>query len=191
MKIKYAIYRGKVGLYAREYYDKIDPEVFEEMGVLGWRNIREGALPIIVNADGGRCSFLPVADNFIEFREVDKGQDPLTREECFPQNSKEFEYGWISPDGDTFNTGHEGHYRAAEMLCKEYGYKDYYPERELEEKGWVKIGRRAPYTPDNWEKFIYAKDLKITKGQADALVDLGYSSDPEFRFLVEENEGRW
>lgn len=191
MKVKYAIYKTKVGLRAMEYYDKIDPELFQRMGVLGWQKITEDRLPIVVNSAGGRCSFYPVGEDFVKIIEVNEDQEPLTREEMFPKNSPEFEYGWISPDGDTFNTGHEGHYRAAEMLSKEYGYKDYCPERELEEKGWVKIGRQAPYTSDNWRKFIYAKNMKITKKQADALLDLGYGSDPEFRFLVEENEGRW
>ena len=51
--------------------------------------------------------------------------------------------------------------------------------------------REAPYTPDNWKRRIYAEGLRITKKQADALVDLGYSSNEEFRFLVEINEERW
>ena len=38
-KIKYAIYKGKVGLYAKEYFDKIDPEMFVNRSVLGWRHI--------------------------------------------------------------------------------------------------------------------------------------------------------
>ena len=52
MKIKYAIYKGTVGLYAKEYFDKIDPELFEARGVLGWYNIKEENLPIVVNASG-------------------------------------------------------------------------------------------------------------------------------------------
>lgn len=30
MKIKYAIYKSSVGLYAKEYFDKIDPELFND-----------------------------------------------------------------------------------------------------------------------------------------------------------------
>ena len=33
MKIKYAVYKGSVGLYAKEYFDKIDPELFNDRGV--------------------------------------------------------------------------------------------------------------------------------------------------------------
>ena len=191
MKIKYAVYKGSIGLYAKEYFDKIDPELFNDRGVLGWWRIKEEDLPIVVNASGGRCSFYPVEDNFIEIIEVEEDQEPLTREQCFPKNSPEFEYGWISPDGDTYNTGFEGHYRAAVMICAELGYKPYMEERQLEEKGWVKISREAPYVPGVFKKQIFVENLIITKKQADTLVDLGYSSDEDFKFLVEINEERW
>ncbi len=189
--LKYAVYRGKVGLYAMEYFDKIDEELFLSRGVLGWRHIARERLPIVVNSAGGRCSFYPVEKNFVEIIEVPENQEPLTREQCFPKNSSEFGFGWISPDGDTFNTGFEGHYQAAEMLCEEYGYSTFSPERTLEEKGWVKIFRDAPYTPDNWKKRIYAEKMRITKKQADTLVDLGYSSDDDFAFILEESERYW
>lgn len=193
MKIKYAIYQGKVGLYAKEYFDKIDQEIFERRGVLGWRYIEQEDLPIVVNDAGGRCSFYPVEENFVGFVEVDEDQDePLTREQCFPKNCSDFEFGWISPEGDTYNTGFEGHRRAADMICKELGITGYSAERELEEKGWVKISREAPYTPENaHKKFIYVKGLRLTKRQADALVDLGYSNEEHFRFLLEESERYW
>ena len=85
MKIKYAIYKGTVGLYAKEFFDKIDPELFEARGVLGWYNIKEENLPIVVNSSGGRCPFYPLEDNFVEIIEVDEDDEPLTREQCFPK----------------------------------------------------------------------------------------------------------
>lgn len=192
MKVKYAIYKGEVGLYAKEYFDKIDPEVFKDRGVLGWWSIVEDDLPIVVNNAGGRCSFYPVENNFIKIVEVEEEEEPLTREECFPKNASEFEFGWISPEGDTYNTGFRGHSRAADMICKEIGVKTYYTERYLEERGWVKISRDVPYTVENLhKKHIYANELRITKKQADTLVDLGYSSDPNFQYLVEINVDRW
>lgn len=192
MKVKYAIYEGEVGLYAKEYFDKIDPEVFKDRGVLGWWSIVEDDLPIVVNDSGGRCSFYPVESNFIKIVEVEEEEEPLTREECFPKNSSEFEFGWISPDGDTYNTGFRGHSRAADMICKEIGVKTYYTERYLEEHGWVKISRDVPYTVENLhKKHIYVNELRITKKQADTLVDLGYSSDSNFQYLVEINADRW
>lgn len=189
--IKYAIYKGKVGLYAKEYFDRIDKDILKDRGVLGWWGITEDRLPIVVNDCGGRCSFFPVEENFVEIIEIPENQEPLTREQKYPKNSTEFEFGWISPDGDTYNTGFEGHYGAAVMLCKEYGYNEYFPERMLEKKGWIKIMRDAPYTPDNWKKRIYAEGLKITKKQADTLVDLGYSADEEFKMILEISERYW
>lgn len=190
--IKYAVYRGNVGLYAKEYFDKIDPDLFNDRGVLGWHYIKEEDLPIVVNNAGGRCSFYPVEDNFVEIIEVDEDKEPLTREQCFPKNSPEFEFGWISPEGDTYNTGFEGHYRAAVMICEELGYSGFLHERELEEKGWIKISRDVPYTFENLHsKHIYTSDLRMTKKQADILIDLGYSSDETFKFLVDMNEDKW
>ena len=41
MKIKYAICKGKVGLYVREYFDKFDLELFERHRVLLWYNVTD------------------------------------------------------------------------------------------------------------------------------------------------------
>ena len=192
MKTKYAIYKCSVGLYAKEYFDKIDPELFNARGVLGWRRIKEKDLPIVVNNAGGRCSFYPVEDNFVEIIEVEEDEEPLTREQCFPKNSPEFEFGWISPEEDTYNTGFEGHYRAAVMICAELGYGNYLVELQLEEKGWIKISRDAPYTYETLHKqHIYTHDFRMTKKQADTLIDLGFSSDEDFKLLVKRNEERW
>ena len=185
--MKYAIYRSEVGLYAKEYIDRLA----DCKDLLGGYNVKQEDLPIVVNRAGGRCSFYPVESNFIKVIEVDENEEPLTREQCFPKNSPEFDFGWISPEGDTFNTGFQGHWAAAKMICAEYGYKSYNPERELEERGWVKIMREVPYTPGNWRKQIYAEGLKITKKQADTLMDLGYGKDNEFQFLVEINAENW
>ena len=51
--------------------------------------------------------------------------------------------------------------------------------------------RDAPYTPDNWKKKIYVEGLKLTKKQADTLVDLGYSTDEDFQFMLEVSERGW
>lgn len=192
MKVKYAIYQGKVGLYAKEYFDKIDPELFIDRGVLGWNRIKEEDLPIVVNSVGGRCSFYPVEGNFKEIIEVEEDQEPLTREQCFPKNSPEFEFGWISPEGDTYNTGFEGHYRAAIMICAELGYKSYLEESQLEEKGWIKITKDPLFSHRGSDmRGIYSTGLKMTKKQADTLVDLGFSSNDDFKALLEFNEDRW
>ncbi|MCD8398123.1 MAG: hypothetical protein LUD12_13260 [Lachnospiraceae bacterium] len=178
---KWAVYKGKVGLYAKEYIDTLDGC----KNIIGGWCIKEEELPIVVNSAGGRCGFYPVSDNFIEILEIADGEEPLTREQRYPKNSKEFEYGWISPEGDTFNTGYEGHYMAAEALCKEYGYGSFSPDFTLEERGWVKITR------DGGKRAIFAEDLIITKAQADIMVDLGYSSEEQFIELVTYSAEKW
>ncbi|MCC8157257.1 MAG: hypothetical protein LIO54_08280 [Oscillospiraceae bacterium] len=185
---KWAIYKNKVGLYAKEYIDTLEGC----KDLLGGYLITEDRLPIVVNNAGGRCSFYPVENNFVEIVEAEDGKEPLTREQCFPKNSDEFLYGWISPSGDTYNTDFEGHYRAAVMICNELYGKEFRPESKLEETGWIKISRPAPYTPENYGKTaIYSKDLMMTKAQADTLVDLGFSNDENFRFMMEYNSERW
>ena len=192
MKVKYAIYKGKVGLYAKEYFDSINPDLFERRGVLGWQRIKQEDLPIVVNAAGGRCSFYPVEDNFLEIKEVDEDQEPLTLEQQFPKNAEDFFYGWISPDGDTYNTGHEGHSRCADLLCDEMGIDTYSGERYLEENGWVKTMREAPYTPENSRKrTFYVKDLFLTKKQADKLFDIGLWENDEVQIMLESSQRRW
>lgn len=193
-KVKYAIYRGKIGLYAKEYFDTLDKELFEDRGVLGYWHIKPENLPIVVNRSGGRCSFYPVEDNFVEIREVDEDAEPLTREECYPKNSSAFEYGWIDPDGNTYNTGHEGHLWAADMIYSELHPEEQYVsngERKLEESGWVKVAMKAPYDYQNPKKFLYAEGLKITKKQADTLVDLGYSAHEDFLCMLDHSEPEW
>ena len=78
------------------------------------------------------------------------------------------------------------------MICAELGYEDWAEEIQLEEKGWIKISRDVPYTYETLHKqHIYTHDLRMTKKQADTLIDLGFSSDEDFKLLVEINEERW
>ena len=89
MKVKYAIYRGEAGLYAKRYIDTMEGC----RGLIGGSSITPDRLPIVVNRAGGRCSFYPVEDNFVEIVEVDENQDPLTREQKYPKNSPDFYFG--------------------------------------------------------------------------------------------------
>lgn len=190
--MKYAIYKSEVGLYAKEYYDKIDPELFNRRGVFGWQGLEPDSFPIVVNSVGGRCSFYPVKDNFVEIIEVDEDQEPLTREQRYPKNSPDFYFGWISPDGDTYNCGHEDHIECADAICKELGIKTYNGERYLEEHGWAKTFREAPYTPYNKRtRCVWAKDLFLTKKQADALFDAGLYENRDVRIMVEMSQEKW
>lgn len=181
---KYAIYKGKVGLYAELYIDTLDGC----KDLLCGHSVKESDLPIVVNRAGGKCSFYPVEDNFVKIIEVEEGQEPLTREEMYPKNSPDFEYGWISPEGDTYATPRTGHSLSADYICKELGYKDYLCERELEERGWVKV--TFDYLGN--KKAVYArKDLFISKKQADRLFDLGLHDDWRVQGYIEYSQGRW
>ena len=72
------------------------------------------------------------------------------------------------------------------MICAELGYKSYLEESQLKEKGWIKISRDVPYTYETLHKrHIYTRELKMTKKQADALIDLGFSSDEGFNIITE------
>lgn len=183
--MKYAIYKNKIGLRAVEYADT--KEAIKDLPY-----IKESYLPVIINRAGGYTSFNQEYEKkhgFIEIIEVKEDEEPLTREQRYPKNAKEFEYGWISPDGDSYNTGHEGHLRAAEAICEELEFNSYHGERTLEEKGWIKV-------TGSWEngvlkKAIYVEDLYITKQQADKLYDLGLWEVSYVPSMIQRSESSW
>jgi hypothetical protein len=183
--VKYAIYKNKIGLRAVEYADT--KEAIKDLPY-----IKESYLPVIINNMGGYTSFNMDYEKeygFIEIIEVEEDKEPLTREQRYPKNSPEFEYGWISPDGDTYNTGHEGHSRAADTICEELGFNSYHGERELEEKGWIKV--TASHNNGVLEKAVYVKDLYITKKQADILFIMNLWDDRYVRSMIRRSENSW
>lgn len=183
---KYAIYQGEIGKYSMLYIDNIHD--FKRHGVLG--NPYDIEFPIVVNRNGGRHTFdLEYEKGFLEIKEVLEDEEPLTREEMFPKNSDNFVYGWIDRDGNTYACSFEGHYRAAEYLCKEKGMKVYNEERALEEAGWIKISRKAPYTSDNKNSrciYFNSWECRATQAQIDTLYDLGLDQDRHFQYLLQE-----
>lgn len=183
---KYAIYQGDVGKYAMLYIDNIHD--FKRHGLLG--NPYDVEFPIVVNRSGGRHTFdEKYEEGFIEIKEVLEDEEPLTREEMFPKNSESFVYGWIDREGNTYACSFEGHLRAAEYLCQEKGIKGYNEERALEEAGWIKISRKAPYTPDNvGSRYIYFNswECRATQKQIDTLYDLGLEDDIHFKYMLQE-----
>lgn len=139
---------------------------------------------MLINWRGGHCPFDKNEKNFLEIRD-----EPPTREECFPKNAEEFLLGWISPEGDTYSCGYEGHMHCADMICEENNVDVWNAERELENRGWVKI-TKAVYDRER-ERDIYVKDYVITKKQADKLFDLGLYSDRQVKRLVKNSEKNW
>jgi hypothetical protein len=185
MKEKYAIYQGKIGLRAEQYIDS-------EEGLKYYPYIKVESLPVIVNGVGGYTSFnleYEKENGFLKIIEVDEEQEPLTREQRYPKNSDKFEYGWISPEGVTYNTGYEGHSSAADAICKELGFKSYYGERTLETKGWVKV--TGSWDKGKLNKEVFVEDLHITKKQADKLFDLGLYETEYVPSMVHFSEKDW
>lgn len=181
--MKYAIYKNKIGLRAIEYADT--KEAIKDLPY-----IKEDYLPVIINRMGGYTSFnleYEKENGFVEIIEVKGRKEPLTREQMYPKNSPNFEYGWISPEGDTYNTGYEGHIRAAEVICEELGLR--HGERQLEEKGWIKVTKSQ--NDEAFKKNVYVKDLYITKKQADALYDLGLYEDRYVKAMICHSERLW
>lgn len=186
--MKYVIYKNKIGLRATEYADT-------EESIKHYPYIDAKNLPVIINSRGGYSSFhleYEKENGFLEIIEVDDEAEPLTREQMYPKNSPDFEYGWIDRDGNTYNTGHEGHSVSAYYLCKEYGLKDYNYERVLEEAGWAKVTA-------HWDEGVLKKDVFIssddnffiTKKQADTLFDLGLWEVGHVPFYIKCSENRW
>lgn len=185
MKIKYAIYKNKIGLRATEYADT-------KRAIKHFPYINEKDLPVIINNVGGYTSFdldREKEHGFLKIIEIEEDQEPLTREDRYPKNVAEFEYGWLSPDGDTYNTGYEGHCRAADAICEELGFNSYRGEYQLEEKGWVKI--TANWQNGSLKKAVYVNNLYITKKQSDTLFDLGLWDMPSVQSMIHHSERTW
>lgn len=179
---KYAIYRSEFGLYVKDYFDNI--YAVREAGL---HYIKEDSLPVTVNRAGGYTSFImeyELKNGFIELIELPEDEEPLTREQMYPKNSDKFKYGWIDRAGNTYTCSFEGHYRAAEAICKELGINSYNPESELEKQGYIRISRPAPYTPENRDHTCpyfcsYASTVGeyISTKQYEKLCELGFGED--------------
>lgn len=186
--MKYAIYKNKIGLRAVEYADTKE-------SIQPYPYIKEERLPVKINQMGGYTSFIleyEKKDGFIEIIEIDDDKEPLTREQMYPKNSPEFEYGWIDLEGNTYNTGYEGHSWSARALCDELGIKAYNAERKLEELGWVKV--TAHWDRGGLEKDIFVNrenDYFITKKQADTLFDLNLWEVGYVPMYLRHSENRW
>lgn len=185
--MKYAIYSTSYsGYYAQEYIDNLN----DCKNIIGGCYIKESNLPIIVNRMGGHCSFDPSEKNFVKIVECGESEEPLTREQMYPKNSDNFKYGWIDTDGNTYTCGHEGHYLSAKYICKELGFKTYNAERELEDKGWIKV--TASWDRGVLKTRVYPHDLFVTKKQYETLFDLGlHDVDDTIQAAIYFSESKW
>ncbi len=128
-------------------------------------------------------------EGFLKIIEVEDNKKPLTREDMYPKNSKNFDYGWISPEGDTYNTDYEGHSYSADMICEELWGFSGNGERKLEDKGWAKV--TALMDRETLRKVVFVKDCYITKKQADTLFDLGLWKLGSVQFMMQNSIEKW
>ena len=185
-KTKYAIYKNACGgLYALRYFDNLD----DCKSIVGGWFLKKKDLPIVVNAMGGRFTFRSNDENFVEIISCNKGAEPLTREQMYPKNLKEFLYGWIDTDGNTYTCEFEDHWACSNSICKELGLPDTNCEQTLENKGWIKV--TASWEQGRKVKRVFCHDRFVTKEQAAKLYDLGLHEERNVPNIIQSSREKW
>lgn len=164
--VKYAIYKNKIGLSAVELLET--PEDAKQ-----YPYIHNEQLPVLINRMGGFNSFdleYEKAKGFTNIIEVPQDEEPLTLEEMYPKNDSGFEYGWISPEGDTYRSGYKAYDHSAECICRELGLKDYNAQKRLNELGWIFV--TAIYENKELVKTVWNM-LAINQKQVETLKRVG------------------
>lgn len=189
MSKKWAIYKTEYGKAAREYVDNMEQLRNSHLYAV----VKEEYLPIILNRGLGYIGFDKEYEEKKGFLEIVISEEfPLTREDMFPKNSPLFLYGWIDREGNTYTCGFEDHSYAADVICEELKLDCYRPERTLEELGWIKISKEAPYTPENVNsKAPYCDTNHISKAQYDKICEIGLGEDWRVQGWFYISEPEW
>lgn len=96
-------------------------------------------------------------------------EDKDVLHEIHERNDDNTKYGWISPDGDYFHCGYQGHVPLANQIC--FGMvKTNNAEHYLEEHGWCKIYKSL--FEDDYHVYV-GGNYTITDAQMKVLIDLG------------------
>lgn len=189
--MKYAIYKTPTGLYAMEYYDTYDPDVFEKNGVFAYENLKD-RLPVVVNRVGGRHEFWSDDPKFVELRECGEDEDPLTLDEMYSHQLDRFKYGWVSPDGTLYACEYRDHRRCAEDICHFlYGVDDGWFENILENYGWIRVVKMRINDIRSTGTGLLSKDFVMSKEQAKILYKLGYSGHFDYQHMMENSKESW
>lgn len=189
--MKYAIYKQPTGLYAMEYYDTYDPDVFKRNGIFAYENLKD-MLPVVVNRVGGRHEFWSDDPKFVELKECGEGEDPLTLDEMYSHELDKFKYGWISPDGILYACEYRDHRRCADDICYFLYGKDYRSSEDvLETHGWIRVVKVRNDDMRPTGTGLFSKDFIMSKEQARVLYKLGYSGHPDYQFMMEYNKDSW
>ncbi len=183
---KYAIYKSETGYYYYRYADSL-----EQLADTSIKNIiTEDKLPVLIDEKGHYYRFIKNDYRFVKIIETDK-DCPLSLEEMYFKNDKNFKLGWISPEGDTYSCNYTNHTKAAKMLVEKFFPDSKFPERTLGKAGWLKIIDSWDGTKREHGQFVYTLIGKITKCQADKLFDLGLYNNEEIRKIIHECENNW
>lgn len=98
-----------------------------------------------------------------------KEENKQTLHELHEKNDDGTKYGWISPDGNYFHCGYQGHIALAYEICFGMVNTDN-AERYLEEHGWCKIYKSL--FEDNYHVYV-GGNYVITDAQMKRLIELG------------------
>ncbi|MBR4627117.1 MAG: hypothetical protein IKO47_05385 [Ruminococcus sp.] len=179
---KYAIFRSPTGMYYHEYIEKLEQLEGTELEGL----VNEDQLPIVLDGSGGYFRFEFGNYRFVRIIESDK-EYPLELEEMFYKNDPDFKLGWMSPSGDTYSCSYTNHNKCAFMIARKFFPKAKYPEPTLLRAGWIKIIDSWDGTERHHGQFVYAEARRLTRGQINALFDLGLYDNAEVKELLENS----
>ncbi len=180
---KFAIYKSGTGYYYYEYFDSM-----EQLTGTHLENIvTEDRLPILADEKGGYFCFKKKDYRFVKIVETEK-KCPLTLEEMFFKNDKNFKLGWIAPNGDTYSCDYTGHAKAAKMIMEKFFPNARFPELTLGRHGWLKVIDSWNGTEREHRQFVYSLNGRLTRRQADVLFDLGLYNNPEVKELLDNND---
>lgn len=104
--------------------------------------------------------------------------------ELYEKNSDNTKYGWISPNGEYFHCGYQGHINLSNKIC--FGMVDTdNSELYLEEHGWCKIYKSL--FEENYRVYVGGKYV-ITKEQMKTLIDIGLDNAKDIEKMLVKND---
>lgn len=139
--MKWAIVKDGEKKIVRRYIDNIEEiknsrywYIEEAIQKYGEKEV----LPVGINSKGGYCTLSK--NEIIEI--IDQEYPPkLSLGEMYTINSKNFRYGWLSPDCIRYGCDYGEHYQLAIKICEEFFPDEIIVHEDdfLEQKGWIKV----------------------------------------------------
>ena len=177
---KYVIYETETGKTAMLYVETI--EEFKKL--YPEKEAEKYTFPMVVNLMGKKKVFDINDPKFFGILKTNK--KPLTLEEQYPKNSKNFKLGWITPEGDTYSVPFEDHTLSAEVICRELGLADKNFENTLELLGWAKVTK--VFEDGKYSKGVLLhKDKKLTNKQMGKIFDFELYNNVRTKKLIDRS----